>query len=53
MVTATKLISNEDYSKRISFTEVDRESSVKEFYELYGDTILKDINLELTRQRRQ
>ena len=53
MVTATKLNSNEDYSKRISFTEVDRKSSAKEFYELYGDTILKDVSLELTRQRRK
>ena len=53
MVTAIKEGSNEEYSKRIAFYDVDKTSTAKASLLPYGGAVLKDIKLELTRQRRK
>ena len=53
MVTATKKSSNDPFSKRIAFYDVDKTSTAKASFIPYGNAVLKDIKLELTRQRRK
>ena len=48
-----KKSSNDPFSKRIAFYDVDKTSTAKASFIPYGNAVLKDIKLELTRQRRK
>lgn len=52
MITAKKDISNEDYSKRIAFYDVEKNSTTLVNLLPYGNAVLKDIKLEKTRTRK-